>query len=727
MSRGSVSALEPESPKPQNAQETEDIFLGPTRSVYIDNFEDHYLRTSKTIRRKGWKSFRNDSVRKFSEEMMSHYFVVKLLTKISLFACEDENRCLAFYDTRFRVCLEDFSGSKVQPDVVAKWTSRENAQKIAEGGHAETSVCWHEIQSLVEVKRELSDAPLSKDTGKYLHVLPRGIPSLAGMLYLAWDTCAFRLYWSDTSGAFRSRRYEMSHEDSWDVLLRYTHTAASPLVKLPVRDPSMSINLDVSEKPMWDINCSKASFRASLICATETHSRQTCVFWDDTQKRIIKDQWCDIREKFSESKILEKVKGVPGVVQVDFSEVVKGPGGRQDLGTSKLHSGSDRVLPFSAHRRIPRRTKQRFVLKTKGDPLSKRRSVLQILMAIYDSIQAHQTCVNERRVLHCDISRNNILINPVHYDAEPDDESKAKCINQILNPAMADVKEEGVLIDWDRAVDLDGEDADDALTWLTGTPMFVAISVGCGEIRHWKRLRESNFPTLEGEAKQLYIRAFGQEVHDRYITAINESPRYISDTSEEKEPSYKHAPYHDAESFFWVLVYELLVAWPECEEDELSMGASYLMFELHKHDFMNEFSDIRKVLRLSDLDYWEKILHPRLLCLAETICELGSYFNTEWAYWKDLPEDHAHEALKRLLLPAILKLKADPIPLREEERTPRWHMERKPSYRYEPGSYSRSASNMKRKYPSDFMTREEPPHKRRKVDNSGQTSDTLCS
>ncbi|KAI5119521.1 hypothetical protein M0805_002543 [Coniferiporia weirii] len=432
---------------------TKDGIVGSAQTAAVDEFEDHYLRKSKAIQTAEWKRYRVDFLRELqraASEKQMYSAILKLLTKISLSVCKGKGRCLAFYDTSDKGCVSDFKESELRPDITAKWTTRANALKIVRGNIEESGVYWHEIQSLVEVKQNFNGLPLSNQAGQYLHVLPRGLPNLAGMLYLALDKSKFYVYWSDTSGIVRSHHYDIKEEKSWDVLFRYVLTVVDPLENLPTWDPTMTINVENPLEPKWVITSNNETYLASLLWASDGHSRQTSVFCAEVKRRVIKDQWRDDDRRFNESEILERIKGVPDVAQVDFSEVVKGPDD-EPLTTSNLHSGAECVLEFESDRRVPKRTKQRNVLKTKGDLLSKRTSVLQLAMAVFDSVQGHQICVNEKEVMHRDVSKNNILINPVHYDTKLDDIPKAKYINQILNPKAEQFKEEGALIDWDNA------------------------------------------------------------------------------------------------------------------------------------------------------------------------------------------------------------------------------------------------------------------------------------
>ncbi|KAI5119522.1 hypothetical protein M0805_002544 [Coniferiporia weirii] len=652
-----------------SAAVTKDSVLGYAQTAAVNGFEDHYLREANAIQTTEWGQYKVDFLRKLqgaTREKQMYSPIIKLLTKISLFVCKD-NRCLAFYDTSDKGCPDNFEGSNLRPDIVAKWTTHVDAEEIVREDIKAPVVYWHETQSLVEVKQNFGSLPPSNQAGQYLHVLPRGLPSLAGMLYLASDKFKFYIYWSDTSGIVRSHHYDITEEKSWDVLFRYVLTVVEPLENLPTWDPTMTINVENPLEPKWVIASNEKAHPASLLYAMNGHSRQTSVFWSEEKKRIIKDQWRDDDRRFNESEILERIKGVPGVAQVDYSEVVKGSDD-EPLTTSDLHSGAECVLEFEYNRRVPKRTKQRNVLKTKGDSLSKRTSVLQLAMAVFDSVQGHQICVDEKEVMHRDVSKNNIVINPVHYDTKLDDIPKAKYINQILNPKAEQFKEEGALIDWDNAACLNESVVGDALTDRTGTPMFVSISVGIGAIRYNNRHKE-NFPRLEGEAKHLYIQAFGQEKYDEYIEAVEKAADSIK-KSEVKAFSYKHSPFHDIESFFWVLVYELLLAWPEGEEECMTQAASSLILQFRNHSFLKNGADFRSDVLGRNKDFFEEVLHPRLWCLAEILATMAEYLYPEWAFWPDLPKDHVHEAFKRLLLAAIHILKSDPIRLRAEQRNP---------------------------------------------------------
>lgn len=184
--------------------------------------------------------------------------------------------------------------------------------------------------------------------------------------------------------------------------------------------------------------------------------------------------------------------------------------------------------------------------------------------------------------------------------------------------------------------------------------MFISCSVSIGDYRATKGriIGRDPFPELECKAKELYIAAFGQDYYDLYLNKVNNSPE--SKKFDGSTP-FKHEAWHDCESFLWVLANELARAWPKGKEEELTAEASVFILALENHNFGD--SDNRLGYFLCSIGKWEKILHPDLAFLAPLICTLFSYFSVEWSAWPELPEDHGHEAFKRLLLKAIVELR----------------------------------------------------------------------
>lgn len=181
--------------------------------------------------------------------------------------------------------------------------------------------------------------------------------------------------------------------------------------------------------------------------------------------------------------------------------------------------------------------------------------------------------------------------------------------------------------------------------------MFAACSVSEGKLR--ETYRRNAFPHFDEEEARFYDEIYGS-IAQRYPRIVNASPKQM----EPKNLQYKHAPFHDVESFFWVLLYRLVLARPKGDDEVMSMEADQLLDCLAQHEF-GKVTDGRPNLLTSAFDdVVEKYLSPRLQVLAPMLSAIREYISVEWTRWQScrLPADHAHEAVKRILLKYIRKL-----------------------------------------------------------------------
>lgn len=197
--------------------------------------------------------------------------------------------------------------------------------------------------------------------------------------------------------------------------------------------------------------------------------------------------------------------------------------------------------------------------------------------------------------------------------------------------------------------------------------MYIARSISTGKVLGigGSLMTRHRFPEMSYRSKELYIRAFGEERYERYRSAVNKSTLY----KEVKEGlEMRHTGFHDVESFVWVLFHELLLAWPkDSAYDELNDYAHSTINILEDHAFGRY--DPRVAILNNSIDDWTQNLHPELAFLAEPLSQIALYIRNEWAFWPELPEDHAHEALAIMLLEiaCMIEERGD-IELREEER-----------------------------------------------------------
>ena len=171
------------------------------------------------------------------------------------------------------------------------------------------------------------------------------------------------------------------------------------------------------------------------------------------------------------------------------------------------------------------------------------------------------------------------------------------------------------------------------------------------------RIEKEHFLGLSGEALNLYIRAYGEENYRTYITKLNESSIIQNNT----DVVFKQLPIHDAESIIWIIVDHLLRAIPVGREPQVNEFAISALngFLMHAISYCG---DTRSSFSNFSLEEWIKCLHPGLSHTAPFIRRLCRLLITDWSLWclkGELPDDFLHEAVKRILLEEIVRIRAE--------------------------------------------------------------------
>ncbi|KAJ1675946.1 hypothetical protein EV182_000273 [Spiromyces aspiralis] len=99
----------------------------------------------------------------------------------------------------------------------------------------------------------------------------------------------------------------------------------------------------------------------------------------------------------------------------------------------------------------PSREHRRIVMEPVGKPLRFLESVPELIIVLHDAMKCHSAILSECRILHRDISTNNILV---------------------VRPESGLVR--GMLIDFDCAIDMEGSEGE-ARTEITGTHPFMSV------------------------------------------------------------------------------------------------------------------------------------------------------------------------------------------------------------------------------------------------------------
>ncbi|KAI0719834.1 hypothetical protein C8T65DRAFT_635338 [Cerioporus squamosus] len=240
---------------------------------------------------------------------------------------------------------------------------------------------------------------------------------------------------------------------------------------------------------------------------------------------------------------------------------------------------------------------------------------------------------------------------------------------------------ECLMIDVDNAAILDARPMveDKNLANRTGTPLYIARSVCIGQPReHEHSLRGVPMPTLTGEAKLLYVQAYGQSRYDRFaeknpFTCHGAIP---PSTHPDPLPAFVHRPCHDAESIFWTMLAALLRAQPVSgtRESWAPKKVAELWKKLHDHEIPDdpaEFEDQREsIFYLGPLP-WARYFHPEMRDVARLLYDIRKQVAPEYEYWTPRPpDDHLHEAMQRLILQYLVDHRHKDIPLDPDNLRP---------------------------------------------------------
>ncbi|KAJ2936993.1 hypothetical protein H1R20_g96, partial [Candolleomyces eurysporus] len=195
----------------------------------------------------------------------------------------------------------------------------------------------------------------------------------------------------------------------------------------------------------YNLAMDQGPFARTSLCGRGT----TCwvVRKADGERLIVKDYWV-AEDRPSEVRLLDEVKGLPGVCQMVSYEDNRVQ--TKDFRAEKMALEDDT---------LKNRTKIRIVMKAYGPTIEKFTSVTQVLSALRDAIAAHKALL-DRNIIHRDISPNNVLLGS-------DD---------------ADEGDRGVLIDLDIALRSLGSTSDTRVDFRTGTRMFQSLMV----LRSWE-------------------------------------------------------------------------------------------------------------------------------------------------------------------------------------------------------------------------------------------------
>ncbi|CAE6472080.1 unnamed protein product [Rhizoctonia solani] len=514
-----------------------------------------------------------------------------------------EQEALVFYSAHDCEVHNPFNKQDCKPDIVALW---ENAREFPEIDYSEnhlTPTTWCALAAAGEVKISKSDDGRYQ-LANYLQNHLQLHPELNAVLGLTVRPDEYALFYHDAEVINRSRfRWEQHGPLYAFVEKLYTR---------PFQDTSMQIVGAQSQHPAWvtKINNDVYISEAPQAVAGPGQRRYTTTALNVLSSEVVflKDIWRDNGRLFFEALLFDqahKEEPLPGLMCVDTHGYVL------DQTREGVRTISNQ--PRSGVGQASGRYKMRMLTRDIGRPLDTVDSLLQFLCVMYDACVVQRNLYRKCRILHRDISDGNIMIAPEtdgYRTRCARGYAEVKFVNQVLakdkdcKPAPA-----CLVIDLGNGADL--KVARDALKERTGTPRFIARSVSSGVLLH-----KGEFESMPSIKE---LGDYGQYMH----------PRQGSQPETDPHPDY-------------------------CQ-----------FFHTMLRHFPTPRYDSRSRLCERSEEYWEAVLHPDLKDLSRMLKEMFEYIRPEWAYQPKFDPEHVHEALMRLLLAEIIRIKdrGEDIPL----------------------------------------------------------------
>ena len=295
------------------------------------------------------------------------------------------------------------------------------------------------------------------------------------------------------------------------------------------------------------------------------------------------------------------------------------------------------------------------------------------------------------------------------------------------------------------------------LTRLQGTPKYIARSVSLGQVLCDSSAHSGDpMPELSEEAKNLYIKAYGEDRYQKYAEEVPSIPPELTELAK-KYPQYivttrgtihggrpppgmlkyvnipfTHRPEHDVESVWWTMMSTLVRVHPanRPQEEFVPNALSSLWQQFTKHViFANSSSQVDSRGRIMErtIEDWLKVFapFPEMEDLAHLLHDSARHVKSEYALWDPAPPHpaHLHEAVQRLILQYLVDHKDRDVKLTGDQTRLRPVNKEVPP----PGSKAVKVDSrpiMKRKSQSrNSGALDAPKTKRRKGDDDDDAAD----
>ncbi|CAL1717120.1 unnamed protein product [Somion occarium] len=535
-----------------------------------------------------------------------------------------------------------------------------------------TGVPYHCIITTGEFKPEENERAGQAVSYACQHATSR--LDMPGVYALFANVEGYRIIWFDASGVVKSPFVDW---DQLALLEGYIRSIYIPPNNHHLWDPTISSPVILPDamgkgsKAHWTITYNGEEYNdCNPFFIPHAWGRRTTVFMyegDDHDFAVIKDAYRDDARRFEEATLIKDIhsNGIfPGVVRLLDSGNVN----------AKDDSAIVTARPADLDNNVIHRTKKRLIMGSRGSKLYEAKSVKDILKAVYDVLEVHRALLKRRRFLHRDLSMHNVLIYPEHSKRTTEGKEfisdPPEFIDEILGESNDyDDRCRALLIDADNSASLKSElmaniatteDIHKELALRTGTPRYIARSVASGRLLSGTRSTKDfkPMPSLKDEAKEMYVRAYGQDTYDSYEDTSERCHGGVASSWDPEDIPFIHRPDHDVESVFWLLSAVFILAKPLGKSDEPTPLFVQAWKRIQDHSIAaTDYDDDRTALLDNDISRWKKVLHPDLASLAPLMFNLGDHVRPEYALLDPRPHpDHLHEAFRRLILEHIISM-----------------------------------------------------------------------
>ncbi|KAL5480755.1 hypothetical protein ACEPAI_9695 [Sanghuangporus weigelae] len=606
-----------------------------------------------------------------------------LLTTASLMVTQAaEVEVLVFFEnSSFRIRL-DAQDSTDKPDLVAFFSPRRKAEQLVTGcgtRHTFIPPSHHDLVSVV-VTRPWTDK--NSHCQRYLLSLSSYNPTSFLQFGLVVDGDGFVFV------ALGLDNFRTWPKVTWDhpTAIRKLCTCMQVIRKAALKDvlpvvPKLAevVSAGPWAVGMYTVRVGDELFRLLPIYSRAKEAKPFVALGIAEEKqdcRIFKYSWYSSEEEWREFELLKRLSDVPAVVHLD-----------ERLSIDSIEMNESKVFEDD----INVRTRRLLVLKTIGRPLCACESVLEFLEAMYDLLEVLRYLVQEKNVLHRDVSWSNVLIRPVEFGfprnypkiIEKTSDNSNRHISHTYRFVSDIFKEDEwkirvALTDFGHATDL-SSCGEDELRVKAGTRIFMADDVLTPRFR--------SMPTFTLFDEQFHDRILGDHIdkyasqeeshnwddfykHNISLLKWNIEPRW--DKKALLQDSFRHGAVHDAESVFYICLLFFNRMWPLDERvrksdiRDLQEARGKLFNVLVTRGFSLNSPRLQELPRMC-FDAGERF--DPFYRMLETI---HSYLEFPWYNASSMGrgeryEFHLHDFMQRLLLAEIRRLRkvGDPIHIEE--------------------------------------------------------------